>query len=72
MRGMSKTVDGAHNYFGFVRTNFGIVHVRTNGERILVYTHSGKEGMNEAYRLTVDKRHKVKLSKGIERRQLYS
>ena len=41
-------------YFGFERTNFGIVHIRTDGQRVLVFTHSGKKGMNEAYRFTVD------------------
>lgn len=40
-------------FFGFERTNFGIVHVRTDGERVLVFTHSGKEGLNEAYRFSV-------------------
>ncbi len=39
--------------FAFERTNFGIVHIRTDGERVLAFTHSGKEGMNEAYRFTV-------------------
>ncbi|MBL8650400.1 MAG: hypothetical protein JNL35_08365 [Sphingopyxis sp.] len=38
---------------GFERTNFGIVHIRTDGERVLAFTHSGKKGMNEAYRFTV-------------------
>jgi len=42
------------SYFGFERTNFGIVHVRTDGERVLALTHSGKKGMNEAYRFMVD------------------
>lgn len=37
----------------FERTNFGIIHVRTDGERVLAFTHSGKAGMNEAYRFTV-------------------
>lgn len=41
-------------YFGFERTNFGIVHIRTDGERVLALTHSGKKGMNEAYRFNVD------------------
>jgi beta-lactamase superfamily II metal-dependent hydrolase len=41
-------------YFGFERINFGIVHIRTDGQRVLVFTHSGKKGMNEAYRFTVD------------------
>lgn len=38
---------------GFERTNFGIIHIRTDGERVLAFTHSGKRGMNEAYRFTV-------------------
>lgn len=41
------------SYEGFERTNFGIIHVRTNGERVLAFTHSGKKGMNEAYRFAV-------------------
>jgi beta-lactamase superfamily II metal-dependent hydrolase len=40
-------------FFAFERTNFGIVHVRTDGERVLAFTHSGKAGVNEAYRFTV-------------------
>ena len=68
LRGWSKTADGKRSYFGFERTNFGIVHIRTDGERILVFTHSGKEGMNEAYRLDVDARGAVKLAKSIARR----
>ena len=68
VRGWSKTADGKRSYFGFERTNFGIVHIRTDGERILVFTHSGKQGMNEAYRLDVDARGVVKLAKSIARR----
>lgn len=41
------------NYFGFERTNYGIIHVRTDGERVLAFTHSGERGVNEAYRFTV-------------------
>lgn len=40
-------------FFAFERTNFGIAHVRTDGERVLAFTHSGKKGMNEAYRFSV-------------------
>jgi hypothetical protein len=40
-------------FFAFERRNFGIIHVRTDGERLLVFTHSGKAGLNEAYRLRV-------------------
>lgn len=68
LRGWSKTNDGKRSYFGFERTNFGIVHIRTDGERILVFTHSGKDGMNEAYRLDVDARGKVTMAKSIARR----
>ncbi len=69
MRGMSLTLDSKRTrYFGFERTNFGIIHIRTDGERVLVFTHSGKAGMNEAYRLTVDKQHRVKLAKSIKKR----
>ena len=41
------------SFFAFERTNFGIVHIRTDGERVLAFTHSGKKGVNEAYRFTV-------------------
>jgi beta-lactamase superfamily II metal-dependent hydrolase len=68
LRGWSKTNDGKRSYFGFERTNFGIVHIRTDGERILVFTHSGKRGMNEAYRLDIDARGKVTMAKSIARR----
>lgn len=39
--------------FAFERTNFGISHIRTDSERVLAFTHSGKKFMNEAYRFTV-------------------
>lgn len=42
-----------NRFFAFQRTNFGIVHIRTDGERVLAFTHSGKAGVNEAYRFTV-------------------
>jgi len=53
------------SYFGFERTNFGIIHVRTDGERVLVFTHSGKEGMRESYRFTVDAAHRVRFAKDV-------
>jgi hypothetical protein len=40
-------------FFAFERTNFGIVHIRTDGQSVLAFTHSGKKGMNEAYRFSV-------------------
>ncbi|HJQ68972.1 MAG TPA: MBL fold metallo-hydrolase [Blastocatellia bacterium] len=53
------------SYFGFERTNFGIIHIRTDGERVLVFTHSGKEGMREAYRFNVDANHAIRFSKDV-------
>ena len=68
-RGPSRTFDGKFPFYqGFERTNFGIIHVRTDGSRVLVFTHSGKEGMKEAYRLDVDGRHRVKLAKKVKKR----
>ena len=37
------------DFFGFSRTAYGIVKTRTDGERMLVYTDSGKANMKEAY-----------------------
>lgn len=51
--GRPRDEDPPGMFYGFERLNFGIVHVRTDGERVLVFTHSGKEGLNEAYRFTV-------------------
>lgn len=45
--------DPRPSFFAFERTNFGIIHIRTDGERVLIFTHSGKKGMNEAYAFTV-------------------
>jgi hypothetical protein len=52
-------------YFGFERTNFGIIHIRTDGERVLVFTHSGKAGMREAYRFEVDQDHRIRFAKDV-------
>jgi hypothetical protein len=37
------------------KTAFGIVHVRTDGERVLVATHSGKDDAKESYAFRVDR-----------------
>ena len=52
-RGPSQALDDGRQFEGFERLNFGIIHIRTDGERVLAFTHSGKAGMNEAYRFTV-------------------
>ena len=36
-------------FFAFDRSNFGIVHLRTDGKRLLVFTGSGDERKKEAY-----------------------
>jgi beta-lactamase superfamily II metal-dependent hydrolase len=36
-------------FFAFSRKAFGIVMIRTDGERLLVYTNSGQDTMKEAY-----------------------
>jgi beta-lactamase superfamily II metal-dependent hydrolase len=53
------------SYFGFERTNFGIIHIRTDGERVLVFTHSGKAGMRESYRFTVGETHAIRFARDV-------
>lgn len=40
---------GTHVQNAYEKTVFGIVHVRTDGERVLVATHSGREDRKETY-----------------------
>ncbi|MEM8694583.1 MAG: MBL fold metallo-hydrolase [Pseudomonadota bacterium] len=62
--------DPEPSFYAFERTNFGIIHVRTDGERVLIFTHSGKAGLNEAYRFTVkigaDGRRRVKFADKVK------
>jgi hypothetical protein len=51
--GVPRPEDPRGLFFGFERLNFGIIHLRTDGERVLAFTHSGKKGLNEAYRFSV-------------------
>jgi ribonuclease BN (tRNA processing enzyme) len=60
-----KDEEALPSFFGFERTNFGIIHIRTDGERVLVFTHSGKEGMREAYRFTVDANHTIRFARDV-------
>ena len=54
MEGPARTTGkDPHDIFAFSRRAFGIVKVRTNGDRMLVYTYSGKNDMKEAYAFTV-------------------
>lgn len=44
----------------YYKQQFGIVHVRTDGKRVLVACHSGKPGMKESYSFNVSPSGKVK------------
>lgn len=37
------------SFFAFRRSNFGLVKVRTDGKRVLIYTNSGQTKLKEAY-----------------------
>jgi beta-lactamase superfamily II metal-dependent hydrolase len=45
----------------YAKSQFGIVHARTDGKRLLVITHSGKATGKELYTFTVGKNGKVTL-----------
>ncbi len=66
--GQRRVGDPAGVFFGFERSNFGIVHLRTDGQRVLVFTHSGKAGLNEAYRFMVDDDHQVTFASRVTTR----
>ena len=68
MRGPSIDTQKKKPYFGFERTNFGIIQIRTDGSRVLVFTHSGREGMKEAYSFTVDKNHNIRFARDVTKR----
>ncbi len=38
----------------YAKTTFGIVHIRTDGHRVLAVTHSGRDDRKESYAFTVD------------------
>lgn len=56
LKGKGNVVDPAKRgrFFALSRTAFGIVMVRTDGRRLLVYTNSGKTEMKEAYAYEID------------------
>jgi ribonuclease BN (tRNA processing enzyme) len=45
----------------YKKTCHGIVHIRTDGKRVLVAAHSAKPGLKEKYVFTVDKDHNIDL-----------
>ena len=46
-------------FFAFQRAAFGIVKVRTDGTRLLVYTNSGQSDLKEAYAYGMDEQGKL-------------
>jgi hypothetical protein len=44
----------------YIKKVFGIVHVRTDGERVLVASHSGKPGQKESYAFRVDEQGDIR------------
>jgi beta-lactamase superfamily II metal-dependent hydrolase len=49
-----ESAKGTNIQNAYEKTVFGIVHVRTDGERVLVATHSGRADKKEAYVFRVD------------------
>jgi hypothetical protein len=43
----------------YEKTTFGIVHIRTDGQRVLAVTNSGRDDRKEAYAFRVDERGEV-------------
>jgi beta-lactamase superfamily II metal-dependent hydrolase len=59
MQGYARLTDAKKDkergeFFAFDRTSFGIVKVRTDGKRLLVFTNSGNVKMKEAYAYELD------------------
>jgi len=53
---LSKAVDVRNTY---EKSSFGIVHVRTDGNRVVVATHSGREDKKELYAFSVDENGEI-------------
>jgi hypothetical protein len=49
-----KPLPKGRRFFSFKRETYGVVHLSFNKERMLVFTHSGKRDLKEAYAYTVD------------------
>lgn len=71
--GEAQGPSGGEPFFfsGFDRTQFGLIEIRTDGERVLIFTHSGKDEVFEAYRFHVTKarngRKMVEFQANVER-----
>ncbi len=51
------------SFTAFERSSYGIVHMCFNRERVLVFTHTGKRDLKEAYSFGVDRRGKAQFKK---------
>lgn len=51
--------DAAQAFFAFSRAEYGIVKIRTDGKRLLVYTNSGQSDLKEAYAYEADDKGKI-------------
>lgn len=40
-------------FFAFSRSAYGVVHVRTDGQKLLVFTHSGQKDLKESYSFVI-------------------
>jgi len=52
----SKVIETTNAY---IKKIFGIVHVRTDGARVLVASHSGKPDLKESYAFHVDRQGEI-------------
>jgi beta-lactamase superfamily II metal-dependent hydrolase len=60
LKAKSSSDDDCQEYYGFKRSSFGIVHIRTDGKRVLVFTHTGKRDLKEAYAFEVGDSGEIK------------
>jgi beta-lactamase superfamily II metal-dependent hydrolase len=49
VEGPAKVTKGSKSIFAFSRTAYGIVNVRTDGNKLFIFTHTGKRDLKEAY-----------------------
>jgi beta-lactamase superfamily II metal-dependent hydrolase len=50
----------------YTKTSFGMLHVRTDGQRVLAVTNSGRADRQEAYAFTVDTRGEVTMADDVK------
>ena len=59
-------------HYSFERTQFGLIEIRTDGERVLIFTHSGRDEVFEAYRFRVTRsrngRYMVRFEETVDKK----